>query len=88
MNNRRINIWLCKAFVLVLILNIFGISKGFAQPDTIYFNTEVLSGFNLLNHKRHYKHNTILQYHWAGRLSRGVTQFHGNAIDEMPQKSK
>lgn len=42
------NIWLCKAFVLVLILNIFGISKGFAQPDTIYFNTEVLSGFNLL----------------------------------------
>ena len=48
MNNRRINIWLCKAFVLVLILNIFGISKGFAQPDTIYFNTEVLSGFNLL----------------------------------------
>ena len=81
------NIWLCKAFVLVLILNIFGISKGFAQPDTIYFNTEVLSGFNLLIIRR-YKHNTILQYHWAGRLDGGVTQFHGNAIDEMPQKSK
>lgn len=48
MNNGRTNIWLCKAFALVLILNIFGISKGFAQPDTIYFNTEVLSGFNLL----------------------------------------
>lgn len=48
MKSGRMNIWLCKAFVLVLILNIFGISKGFAQPDTIYFNTEVLSGFNLL----------------------------------------
>ena len=48
MNIGRTNIWLCKAFVLVLILNIFGISKGFAQPDTIYFNTEVLSGFNQL----------------------------------------
>lgn len=27
--------------------------------------------------------NTILQYHWAGRHTRGVTQFNGTAIDEM-----
>lgn len=27
--------------------------------------------------------NTLLQFHWAGRSSRGVAQFNGNAIDEM-----
>lgn len=27
--------------------------------------------------------NTILQFHWAGRSTRGVTQFKGTAIDEM-----
>jgi hypothetical protein len=27
--------------------------------------------------------NTILQFHWAGRASRGVAQFNGTAIDEM-----
>lgn len=27
--------------------------------------------------------NTILQYHWAGRNTRGVAQFNGTAIDEM-----
>ena len=27
--------------------------------------------------------NTILQFHWAGRNSRGVAQFNGVAIDEM-----
>lgn len=27
--------------------------------------------------------NTILQFHWAGRNSRGVAQFNGAAIDEM-----
>ena len=27
--------------------------------------------------------NTILQFHWAGRNSRGVAQFNGTAIDEM-----
>lgn len=27
--------------------------------------------------------NTILQFHWAGRSSRGAAQFNGNAIDEM-----
>lgn len=27
--------------------------------------------------------NTILQFHWAGRSSRGVAQFNGSAIDEM-----
>ena len=27
--------------------------------------------------------NTILQFHWAGRNTRGVAQFNGNAIDEM-----
>lgn len=27
--------------------------------------------------------NTILQFHWAGRNSRGVAQFNGNTIDEM-----
>ena len=27
--------------------------------------------------------NTILQFHWAGRSSRGAAQFNGNALDEM-----
>lgn len=27
--------------------------------------------------------NTILQFHWAGRSSRGAAQFNGSAIDEM-----
>ena len=27
--------------------------------------------------------NTILQFHWAGRNTRGVAQFNGIAIDEM-----
>lgn len=27
--------------------------------------------------------NTILQFHWAGRSSRGAAQFNGTAIDEM-----
>lgn len=27
--------------------------------------------------------NTILQFHWAGRNTRGVAQFNGTAIDEM-----
>jgi hypothetical protein len=27
--------------------------------------------------------NTILQFHWAGRASRGVAQFNGKAIDEV-----
>ena len=27
--------------------------------------------------------NTILQYHWAGRNTRGAAQFNGTAIDEM-----
>lgn len=27
--------------------------------------------------------NTILQFHWAGRQSRGVAQFNGSAIDKM-----
>lgn len=27
--------------------------------------------------------NTILQFHWAGRSTRGVAQFNGSAIDEM-----
>lgn len=27
--------------------------------------------------------NTILQFHWAGRNSRGVAQFKGGAIDEI-----
>lgn len=27
--------------------------------------------------------NTIIQYHWAGRNSRGVAQFNGKAIEEM-----
>lgn len=33
----------------------------------------------------HYKliKNTILQYHWAGRNTRGAAQFNGIAIDEM-----
>lgn len=36
MNNRRINIWLCKAFVLVLILNIFGIRQSHALYSPVY----------------------------------------------------
>ena len=32
--------------------------------------------------------NTILQYHWAGRSTRGVAQFNGKAIDEMLQQEK
>jgi len=31
--------------------------------------------------------NVILQFHWAGRSTRGVTQFSGTAIDEMLQES-
>lgn len=31
--------------------------------------------------------NTILQFHWAGRSTRGVAQFNGNAIDEMLNES-
>lgn len=31
--------------------------------------------------------NTIFQFHWAGRNSRGVTQFNGKAIDEMLKES-
>ena len=31
--------------------------------------------------------NTILQFHWAGRSSRGAAQFNGNAIDEMLNES-
>ena len=27
--------------------------------------------------------NTIFQYHWAGRSTRGAAQFNGSAIDEM-----
>ena len=27
--------------------------------------------------------NTILQFHWAGRSTRGAAQFNGSAIDEM-----
>lgn len=27
--------------------------------------------------------NTVLQFHWAGRSSRGVAQFNGTALDEM-----
>ena len=27
--------------------------------------------------------NTILQFHWAGRNTRGAAQFNGTAIDEM-----
>lgn len=27
--------------------------------------------------------NTVLQFHWAGRNTRGVAQFNGTAIDEM-----
>ena len=27
--------------------------------------------------------NTILQFHWAGRSTRGVAQFNGSAINEM-----
>ena len=27
--------------------------------------------------------NTILQYHWSGRSTRGTTQFNGTALDEM-----
>lgn len=27
--------------------------------------------------------NTVIQFHWAGRNSRGVTQFVGKAIDGM-----
>ena len=36
MNNRRINIWLCKAFVLILILNIFGIRQGSAMHTSVH----------------------------------------------------
>ena len=43
MNNGRANIWLCKAFVLVLILNIFGIRQGFAQYDSVCFYADTLS---------------------------------------------
>lgn len=43
MKSGRMNIWLCKAFALILILNIFGIRQGFAQPKSVYFNTEALS---------------------------------------------
>ena len=32
--------------------------------------------------------NTILQFHWAGRSSRGVAQFKGTAIDEMLKKEE
>jgi hypothetical protein len=31
--------------------------------------------------------NVIFQFHWAGRSTRGVTQFSGTAIDEMLQES-
>lgn len=31
--------------------------------------------------------NTILQFHWAGRSTRGAAQFKGTAIDEMLQES-
>lgn len=27
--------------------------------------------------------NTVLQFHWAGRNTRGAAQFNGTAIDEM-----
>ena len=30
--------------------------------------------------------NVIFQFHWAGRSTRGVTQFSGTAIDEMLQE--
>ena len=30
--------------------------------------------------------NTILQFHWAGRSTRGAAQFNGTAIDEMLQE--
>ena len=43
MNSRRVNIWLCKAFVLILILNIFGIRQGFAQYDSVCFYADTLS---------------------------------------------
>lgn len=36
MNSRRTNIWLCKAFVLVLILNIFGIRQGSAMHTPVH----------------------------------------------------
>lgn len=32
--------------------------------------------------------NTILQYHWAGRASRGASQFDGKVIDDMLNQSK
>ena len=31
--------------------------------------------------------NTLLQYHWAGRSTRGVAQFSGEAIDEILNES-
>lgn len=31
--------------------------------------------------------NVIFQFHWAGRSTRGVTQFSGSSIDEMLQES-
>ncbi len=43
MNSRRINIWLCNFFVLMLILNFFGVSQSFAQQDSVYFNPQSLS---------------------------------------------
>ena len=43
MNSERTNIWLCKAFVLALILNIFGIRQGFAQYDSVCFYADTLS---------------------------------------------
>lgn len=36
MNSGRTNIWLCKAFVLVLILNIFGIRQGSAMHTPVH----------------------------------------------------
>ena len=38
MNSGRTNIWLCKAFAFVLILNIFGISQGFAVHTPAHWN--------------------------------------------------
>lgn len=32
--------------------------------------------------------NTILQFHWAGRSTRGAAQFNGTAIDEMLNEEK
>ena len=45
------------------------------------FNTVLCSVYHnkLIN-------NTILQFHWAGRSSRGAAQFNGIAIDEMLKK--